>query len=95
MRDDSAEILFQSFLQEAPVSSFGMGMDVHSLMMSIQHFLRRRRRRPPSKVPWTALILKVFFRSPPVFRFRSSVIFELVGLTGLFARNIIHDMLIG
>ena len=31
MRNDSAEILFQSFLQEALVSSFGMDRDVHSL----------------------------------------------------------------
>ena len=31
MMDDSAEILFQSFLQEALVSSSGMGRDVHSL----------------------------------------------------------------
>ena len=30
---------FQSFLQEALVSSSGMGRDVHSLMLSIQHFL--------------------------------------------------------
>ena len=29
LRDDSAEILFQSFLQEALVSSSGMGRDVH------------------------------------------------------------------
>ena len=50
MRDDSAEILFQSFLQEALVSSSGMGRDVHSLMLPIQHFLCRPRRRPPSKV---------------------------------------------
>ena len=33
MRDYSAEILFQSFLQEALVSSSGMGRDVHSLMI--------------------------------------------------------------
>ena len=39
MRDDSAEIFFQSFMQEALVSSSGMGRDVHSLMMSIHHFL--------------------------------------------------------
>ena len=44
MADDSAEILFQSFLQEAPVSSSGMGRDVHSLMFFIQHFLCRPRR---------------------------------------------------
>ena len=30
LRDDSAEILFQSFLQEALVNSFGTGRDVHS-----------------------------------------------------------------
>ena len=51
-RDDSVEILFQSFLQKALVSSSGMGRDVHSLMLSIQHFLCRPRCRPPSKVPW-------------------------------------------
>ena len=49
MRDDSAEIFFQSFLQEAIVSNSGMGRDVHSLMLSI-HFLCRPRRRPPSKM---------------------------------------------
>ena len=38
MRDDSAEILFQSFLQETRVISSAMGRDVHSLMLSIQHF---------------------------------------------------------
>ena len=39
MTDDSAEILFLCFLQEALVSSSGIGSDVHSLMLSIQHFL--------------------------------------------------------
>ena len=39
MRDDLAEILFQSFLQETRVISSAMGRDVHSLMLSIQHFL--------------------------------------------------------
>ena len=29
-----------------------MDRDVHSLILSIQHFLCRQRRRPPSKVPW-------------------------------------------
>ena len=33
MRDDSAEILFQSFLQKVLVSSSGLGKDVHSLML--------------------------------------------------------------
>ena len=48
MRDVLAEILFQSFLQEALVCSFGMGRDVHSLRVSIQHFLCLPRRLPPS-----------------------------------------------
>ena len=39
MRDDSAESLFQSFLREAILSSSGMGRDVHTLTLSIQHFL--------------------------------------------------------
>ena len=51
MWDDSAEILFQSFLQEALVSSSSMGKYVHSLMLTTHHFLCRPWRRPPSKVP--------------------------------------------
>ena len=39
MKDKLAEILFQSFWQEAIVSSSGMGRDVHSLTLSIQFFL--------------------------------------------------------
>ena len=39
MRNDSAEILLLPFLQEAVVSSSGMGRDVHSLMLSIQNLL--------------------------------------------------------
>ena len=38
LRDNSAEILCQSFLQKAHVKGSGMGTDVHSLMLSIQHF---------------------------------------------------------
>ena len=34
MANDSAEILFQRSLQQALVSSSGMGRDVHSLMLS-------------------------------------------------------------
>ena len=49
--EDFAEILFQSFLYEALVSSSGMGRDVRSLMLSIQHLLYRPRRRPPLKLP--------------------------------------------
>ena len=56
MRDDSAQILFQSFLQEALVSSSGIGRDVHFLMLSIQLFLCRPRRRPPSKVSWRMVL---------------------------------------
>ena len=46
MRDNSAEILFQPFLQEAIVNSSGMDRDVHSLMLSIQHFLLLTRALP-------------------------------------------------
>ena len=49
MRDDSAEIVFQPFLHGALLSSSGTGRDVHSLLLSIQHFLCRPRRRPPSR----------------------------------------------
>ena len=48
--DDSAEIFFQSFRRETTITSSGMGEDVHSLTLSIQHFLCRQRGRPPSKV---------------------------------------------
>ena len=33
------------------MSSSGTGRDVHSLMLSIQHFRCRPRHRPPSKMP--------------------------------------------
>ena len=49
--DDSVEIFFQSVLQEAIFSSSLTGTDVHSLMLSIQHFQRRPRCRPPPKCP--------------------------------------------
>ena len=39
MRPDSRENLFQSFLQEALVSSSGMGRNVNSSMLSNQRFL--------------------------------------------------------
>ena len=41
-RDDSTEILFQSFLREATMSHSGTGRDVHSLTLSIQLFLSVR-----------------------------------------------------
>ena len=49
LRNASTEILFQSFLQKAIVRSSGKGRDVHSLMLSIRHFLCRPRRLPSSK----------------------------------------------
>ena len=52
MKDDSAEIFFQYFLHEALGNSPGTGRDVHSLMLSIQHFLCHPRHCPPSMVPW-------------------------------------------
>ena len=62
MRDNSAEILFQSFLQEALVSSSGKGKDVHSLMLSNQHFLCRPRRFLPSKMPWKVVLERLSWR---------------------------------
>ena len=50
------EILFESFQQEAIVSSSGMGRNVHSSVFSIQHFLCCPRRFPPSKVPWRTVL---------------------------------------
>ena len=56
MRDDSVETLFQSFPQKARVSSSGMGRDVHSLMLSIQHFLFRPQHCSPSEVLWRKVL---------------------------------------
>ena len=50
------------FLQEALVSSSSMGSDVHSLTLSIQHFLCRQRRRPPSKVPRRMVLERLSWR---------------------------------
>ena len=47
--DNSEEILFQPFLQEALVSCSGVVRDVHCLMLSFQQFLCRPRCRPPQK----------------------------------------------
>ena len=62
MRDNSAEILFQIFLQEALVGSSGMGRDVHSLMLSIQHFICWPQRRPFSRVPWMMVLQRLSWR---------------------------------
>ena len=57
MKDDTAEILFQSFLQEAIMNSSGMGRDIHSLTSSIQHYLCLPRWCClPSKVPWRMVL---------------------------------------
>ena len=56
MRDDSAEILFQSFLLEVIVSSSGMGRDIHSLMLSIHHFLYWPWHCQLSKMPWRMVL---------------------------------------
>ena len=63
MRDNSAQIFFQSFLQEALVSRSGMGRDVHSLMLSIQYFLCRPWRRPPSKVTRSMVLEKLLWHA--------------------------------
>ena len=57
MRADSTEILCQSFPQDAPVSSFGTGRDVHCLM-SLQHFLCGPQRRLPHPYPYNPSMLK-------------------------------------
>ena len=44
------------------MSSSGMGRDIHSLVLSIQHFLGRPRGRPSSKVPRRMLLEKVLLR---------------------------------
>ena len=41
MRDDSVEIISQSFLLEVIASSSGMDRDVHSMASSVQHLLCR------------------------------------------------------
>ena len=53
MRNDSAEILLQSFLQEAHLSSSGIGRNVHSLMLSIQHFSVHWSNGEPMDRIWT------------------------------------------
>ena len=58
----SAEIYFQSFLQKTIVSNSGMGKEVHFLMLSVQHFLCRPWRRPPSKVPRRMVLGKLPWR---------------------------------
>ena len=59
MTDDSEEILFQSFLQEAFVSNSCLSRDVHSFILSIQHFFCWPRHHPPFKVPWRVVLEKL------------------------------------
>ena len=53
---------FQSFPQKALVSSSGMGRDVHSLMLPIQHFLFQPRCRPPSKLNQRTVLERLSWR---------------------------------
>ena len=62
MRVYSAEILFQSFLQEALVSRSSMGRVVYPLMLSIQRFLCRPQHRPSSKVPLRMALERLSWR---------------------------------
>ena len=57
--DDSAEILSQSFLQEAIVSKSGRGRDAHSLTLSIQCFLYKPWHHPSSQVPWRMVLQRL------------------------------------
>ena len=50
------------FLQEALASSSCMGRNTHSLMLSIQHFLCRPRRCPPSEMPWRMVLERLSWR---------------------------------
>ena len=61
-RDLSAEILFQSLVREANVSSSGLDKDVHSLTLSFQHLLCQPRRCPHSKVPWKIVLERLSWR---------------------------------
>ena len=49
-------------LQEALISSSCMGRNVHSLILSIQHFLCQPRRRPSSKVPRRMVMERLSWR---------------------------------
>ena len=62
IRDDVAEILFQSFPQKALMRSSGKGKNVYSLMLSIQHFLCPPRRRQTSKVSWRMVLDRLSWR---------------------------------
>ena len=84
MRDDSADIPFQSFLQEAPVSSSGKGRDVHSLMLSLQHFFCRPGISHPPWCPqgW-------FWRGSHGVWLTRSLIFRVVLNSGFYCTNLI------
>ena len=44
------------------MSRSGMGRNVHSLMLSIQYFLSRPRRRPRSNVTWRMVLERLLWR---------------------------------
>ena len=69
--DDSAEILLQSFLQEATVSSSDKGRDIHSLMLSIQHFFCQPCHPSPSKTPLRVILDRLACDMPKPCKFPS------------------------
>ena len=56
------------------MSSSGMGRDVHSLMLSIQHFLCQPRHRPPSKVQGGEAVVAYGMPEPCEFRLSNHTI---------------------
>ena len=87
--DDSAEVFFQSFLQEALVSSSGIDRNIHCLMLSIQHLLCQPRHRPPCKVPWRMIWERLSWRvtCPNHASFRSIDMLSVLHKLNIYVRN--------
>ena len=51
----------KSFLQQAAVSNSTKGRDVHSLMLSSQHFLCQQQWYPSSRVPWRIVLERLLW----------------------------------
>ena len=96
MRDDCTEILFQSFLQKAFVNSSGTGRDVHSLMLSIQHFLCRPRRHSSSKVPLRMVLEMMSWRVIRITETFKDFYSHLIVLTqiSIFDSRLLHERVI-
>ena len=71
--------LHPPFLQDALVSSSGMGRNVHSLMLSIHHFLCRPWRRPPFEAPWRAVLERLSWHVTCPNTMQASVSWQLPG----------------